>query len=74
MSRRDSRGDWCCPKCDSSDVFHAGGKRFECDDCGKTVHEAVGEIGDDLHDLARGDDTIAKLADRLLETGGVAQK
>lgn len=72
MSRAD-RADWCCPQCESSDVFHALGPRFECEDCGKVVHESVGEIAAELEDLARGnDDVAAEIADRLLETGGVS--
>lgn len=74
MSRHESRANWCCPSCDSSDVYHTTGKRFKCESCGASIHEAVGEIGGDLHDLARRGDIVGKLADRLLETGGIAQE
>jgi hypothetical protein len=34
------RADWCCPSCDSSDVFRADGDVFQCDRCGLETSEA----------------------------------
>lgn len=68
------RANWCCPSCDSSDVFCEGGKVFECRSCGERVHECILECSETLQQLAERDDQVGVFADRLLETGGVASE
>jgi ribosomal protein L37AE/L43A len=66
------RADWSCPSCNSSDVFRDGKSRFECRDCGEQVHEAVIDASESLQRLAKRDDKVGQIAQRLLDTGGVA--
>lgn len=70
---RDDRANWSCPGCESSDVFRDGGNIFECQSCGERVHEAVGDNADVLVELAQRKDMAGRIADRLLETGGLAK-
>lgn len=71
MSLKDyDTAEWCCVRCGGESLRREGPKRYICPECDMTIHSAVGEIGDDLQDLSQGDDGVAKLAARLLETGG----
>ena len=69
----ETRADWCCPDCDSSDVFRDGAKVYECRDCGERTHEAVAGCQDSLERLADRDDDVGAIARQLLETGGVQE-
>jgi len=70
----ESRADFCCPECDSSDVHRDGAKVFECRQCGERVHEAVEECRDSLERLADRDDDVGWFARRVLDTGGVSDE
>lgn len=72
MAVQPDRANWCCPSCDSSDVFREGGKIFECRYCGEQIHEGILENENSLEQLANRDDKVGAFAHRLLETGGIA--
>jgi ribosomal protein S27E len=67
------RAHWNCSDCDSSDLFRENGSTFKCDNCGRTVHESVGESAETLARLAERDDDAGAIARVLLETGGVKE-
>lgn len=67
------RADWSCSNCESSDLFRENGPKFKCQSCGRTVHEGVGQSADTLARLAERDDDAGAIAQKLLETGGIAE-
>jgi tRNA(Ile2) C34 agmatinyltransferase TiaS len=63
-----------CPSCNGRlDKANRAGSKYDCRDCGETVHEAVARAAAEgwLQSLADGDDKSAEYAQRLLDTGGV---
>jgi len=51
---------------------HNKPKLFKCDNCEKTVHEAVAENWHTLQELSKRDDKPGAYARKLLESGGVS--
>jgi len=68
MSQQDTRADFSCPSCDSSDIFRVGNTdgTYECQQCGERTHEKIEAARQDLEDLADSDSPASKLAAKLV--------
>ena len=67
MSQQQSRADFCCPACDSSDLFLVSGTdgTYQCQHCDAKTHEKIEAIRDDLEDLADSDNPASRIAGLL---------